>query len=1011
MAFVRLSKCPSDPDESPSTPSRPRFHHQYTNDRIREGSGRPPSFSMVGKIRKDRKSVFKELGLDTEELVESYLTEKEFGELTGLPSPSTARNSEQDRETESDDGKAETGRPSRYDDSQSAPTSPRSPASQKSSSSPWYAKLAPGRRPRIRSASSAPPPGMSSFSRISTIAILIAVVIPAFNYYSGGDQVSLSGVDAGVIRYHPKGVGPVLDPRANSPTQACKRWAMQTAQLNGTLYIYGGQAKTSLDHTTETWNNDFLTVDLTKSWDISSPSLSGLPQPSGPPAIQLGYLWNDYNNLYLYGGAFSDNPFIEPAPVSTWKYSISSKSWTEFQTPKTLAGNNSDGGDRWVQRAAEGAGLSVPELGLSWYFGGHLDEHTTPGWSNQIPRVYLKSLLEFTHPGYTNSGVATLAGKTGAGEGGVYRNITEGVLQTDSGFSERADGVLVFVPGWGDLGVLIGLGGGTAAEFVNDLSTLDVYDIASSQWYHQKTSGTPPSVRVNPCAVVASAPDASSFQIYLYGGQNLQPYKEQIQYSDMYILSIPSFIWIKVDQSLSSNQPRGRAGHTCNLRDGQIIVVGGYTGENTPCESPGVWVFNASSLQWESKFTALNHPADLFPENSVLAGSWGYNVPNAVASVIGGDSEGHATATTPAAGPATGGPFATGKSPVFTITNSGSTATITQWGPGSTATTGGGGAGGSGGGQDPGSSSSYSDDRRPGLIAAGIIAGLAGLAAAYLGYCAWLYRRQVRAYKSHLAVANRYSGPAGASTGGLSGGLAAFFGRKGSKKSTLTNHTGGAYAAGAADGGGDGDENEKEDNYQHREYSSEPRRGRTSHRRDLSSAGSTADSDRFWAGSGGAQGLPPPTEPKMMFEDDHPTPESRVSGQSSSAVSRHYQARAGSLDYQSYPVRPMSWWVGGGENSGASGASGSGSGATPGTHGSGATPGSAPAGAFSSSGGGRPRRSGSGSGESTNSTDRLLEGQEPSFFSVVMGPRRALRVVNGLEGEQGDPASAGGGLS
>ena len=26
----------------------------------------------------------------------------------------------------------------------------------------------------------------------------------------------------------------------------------------------------------------------------------------------------------------------------------------------------------------------------------------------------------------------------------------------------------------------------------------------------------------------------------------------------------------------------------------------------------------------------------------------------------------------------------------------------------------------------------------------------------------------------------------------------------------------------------------------------------------------------------------------------------------------------------------------------------------------------------------------------------LLDGQEPSFFSVVMGPRRALRVVNGL---------------
>lgn len=237
-----------------------------------------------------------------------------------------------------------------------------------------------------------------------------------------------------------------------------------------------------------------------------------------------GYLWNDYNNLYLYGGLFSDKPYVEPAPESMWKYNIRSQTWTEFQRPRTSKGNHSDGGDAPVQRAAEGAGISVPELGLSWYFGGHLDLSTTPGWSNQIARVYLKSLLEFTHPGYTNDGVDSLAYNTGAGDGGVYRNITQGGLQTDAAFTERADGVLVFVPGWGEKGVLIGLGGGTADVFSESMSTLDVYDIASSQWYHQQTSGTPPSVRVNACAVIASAPDASSFNIYLYGGQNLQPY-------------------------------------------------------------------------------------------------------------------------------------------------------------------------------------------------------------------------------------------------------------------------------------------------------------------------------------------------------------------------------------------------------------------------------------------------------------------------------------------------------
>lgn len=269
---------------------------------------------------------------------------------------------------------------------------------------------------------------------------------------------------------------------------------------------------------------------MTKSWDSSSPAFSGLPQPSGPPAVANGYLWNDYNNLYLYGGEFSEHPLQSPAPLATWKYTIASQAWKSFDNPQTSDGNKSAPGGATVQRAAEGAGCSVPELGLSWYFGGHLDYLTTPGWSNQVARVYLRSLLEFTHPGYTNNGVQPLASGTGAGEGGAYRNITQGGLQvSDQGFSERADGVLVFVPGWGTSGILIGLGGGvanpqgTSGSFSNDFSTLDVYDIANSEWYHQQTKGDAPGVRVNPCAVIASAPDASSFQIYLYGGQNLVP--------------------------------------------------------------------------------------------------------------------------------------------------------------------------------------------------------------------------------------------------------------------------------------------------------------------------------------------------------------------------------------------------------------------------------------------------------------------------------------------------------
>lgn len=197
--------------------------------------------------------------------------------------------------------------------------------------------------------------------------------------------------------------------------------------------------------------------------------MSGLPQPSGPPAVSLGSLWHSYDALWLYGGMFSDTPLASPLPVSTWKYDIKSSSWEEFSNPRTSAGNHSDTGDQPVQRSAEGAGLSVPELGRSWYFGGHLDSYTTAGWSNQIARVYLKSLLEYTHPGYANTGVASLGSQTAAPHEGVYRNITEGGLQDKAGFTERADGVLVYVPGWGLEGIILGLAGGTNDSFVSAL--------------------------------------------------------------------------------------------------------------------------------------------------------------------------------------------------------------------------------------------------------------------------------------------------------------------------------------------------------------------------------------------------------------------------------------------------------------------------------------------------------------------------------------------------------------
>lgn len=581
--------------------------------------------------------------------------------------------------------------------------------------------------------------------RAGLLALVLAMMLPILQI----NPTYLIGVKGGAVPRRSIDSVQIVK-REDTNTNICKRWAHQATIVNGTLYVYGGRSTTDPRQTTDTWNNDFLTIDLTKSWQISSPAFTGLPRPSGPPETAMGYLWSSHDSLFLYGGQFSDTPKKAPTAFSTWEYKIGSKTWVEHKDPKTVAGTHATNAGQSVQRSAEGAGFGVSVLGRGWYFGGHLDDFTTEGWSNQVPRVYLKSLLEFTFPGNSNNAVESLKDGKTAGDGGAYRNITEGGLQDKAGFAERADGLLLYIPGFADEGLLIGLAGGTNDTFTQ-MNVIDVYDIAKSQWYKQSTSGKMPDYRVNPCAVVAAAADGSSYNVYMFGGQNLQPAKEQIQKDDMWILSIPSFTWIQVDMS-KQPVPYGRSGHTCHVWDGQMIVVGGYVSQELSCESPGIYVFNMSSLSWSDQFTALTGSKALqsfngnerdtgnplaqqanqrgFDSKAGLEGSYGYHVPNAVQSVIGGSSTGGATLTAPIQTP-TEGPLKTGKPHTYTVTGPGG-AIITETSDSRN--------GNSGSGTNVGA------------IIAGTIAGVFFLIAGYFAFCAWVYRKQVQIWKNHAAM-------------------------------------------------------------------------------------------------------------------------------------------------------------------------------------------------------------------------------------------------------------------
>jgi len=162
------------------------------------------------------------------------------------------------------------------------------------------------------------------------------------------------------------------------------------------------------------------------------------------------------------------------------------------------------------------------------------------------------------------------------------------------------------------------------------MSNVWIYDIASKIWYEQPTSGGPGALTQG-CAVLASAQDMSSHNIYWFGGfDGIHP-AAQFN-SDVWILSIPSFMWMKV----SSGNGIGRAGHKCvKPYPDQMLVVGGYaqlTGTTPSCLDI-VTVFNLSSAEWIDSYDPSK---------------WSnYTVPPMIYQMIGGNPTGGATQSAP----------------------------------------------------------------------------------------------------------------------------------------------------------------------------------------------------------------------------------------------------------------------------------------------------------------------------------------------------------------------------
>ncbi|KAJ5082373.1 hypothetical protein N7532_011416 [Penicillium argentinense] len=333
-----------------------------------------------------------------------------------------------------------------------------------------------------------------------------------------------------------------------------------------------------------------------------------------PPSNIRGALYagaQDDSNVYMYGGtvSYANQTFpgfmFSTAPTySLWSVDPTGHTWNQFDVSLDVP-----------FRPAGGAYAEATGRGMAFYLNGFLDNGSSPDYQYYEDfRTYVPGLivLNTTTQEAKNLSTSSLNNYPRAMGGLVYlpKIGTEGILVSMGGVTKPVTNSAL-----SDMGTYVSTSNSRLEGAINShpaslqvpFDSVDFLDIASidggnsdGTWYTQTTTGDIPAPRTDFCLVTVSAPDNSSHNIYLYGGKG-----EKDTYDQTYVLSIPSFTWIKLMEGASSS-----------LRTYVAIL-------------------NLNNSKWGKVF-------------NYHAGA--YTLPSKITDVIGGSAMGNATLTEPATG-------------------------------------------------------------------------------------------------------------------------------------------------------------------------------------------------------------------------------------------------------------------------------------------------------------------------------------------------------------------------
>ncbi|KIX01879.1 uncharacterized protein Z518_09606 [Rhinocladiella mackenziei CBS 650.93] len=376
----------------------------------------------------------------------------------------------------------------------------------------------------------------------------------------------------------------------------------RAALIRDHVYLEGGRIHHNLTDIVTSSDGFLFKLNLHRSFGISGDSPPAVFESidEGPITNYYvdGFMFADYDEFYAYGGLFDSSGNTQTdRTVSCPLYDAPEGSNVQLGEPNT---NYAPQSGSFISDIASGAGANAPSENLGFYFSGMYNEDGTPFSYFGPPRDISNWLIQVD------------TSIQGAAD---WRQLYINQASNPVNVTLRVEGALVWVPA-STQGLLIAIGGvvnasdlhfygptdDNATESMGFLKEFPVYDIGSASWSLQtlnEGSPFPDTPLVQFCTVVASSPDGSHHEIFVYGGWDNNGGSPK---NDVWILTVPSFTWIKADSPGRTGD--ARQGHVCaSPYPDQMIVIGGTSLAGSPLDTSNtVDVYNLNELNWTGSY-------------------------------------------------------------------------------------------------------------------------------------------------------------------------------------------------------------------------------------------------------------------------------------------------------------------------------------------------------------------------------------------------------------------------